>query len=135
LRKIVRRCSPAPVGAVSRGDPPWRGPGWIDAASSPCDLPVEVTDDFPLTNLADLLGVPLKHRSLLLAMDKSCDRVPGPDTRRPRDASGKPINRVHRRVGRHVRLCQRIADYKRKRPGDDLMNGPGQRVGRWAQVG
>jgi cytochrome P450 len=35
-------------------------------AGRPFDLPAEVTDDFPLQNLADLLGVPAADRALLL---------------------------------------------------------------------
>lgn len=36
------------------------------AAAGRCDLPAEVTDDFPLANLSDLLGVPDDDRHLLL---------------------------------------------------------------------
>ena len=36
------------------------------APAGRCDLPAEVTDDFPLLNLADLLGVPAEDRGLLL---------------------------------------------------------------------
>ena len=36
------------------------------AGSGGCDLPRDLTDDFPLSNLADLLGVPADDRELLL---------------------------------------------------------------------
>ncbi len=36
------------------------------AGSGECDLPIDATDDFPLANLADPLGVPAADRELLL---------------------------------------------------------------------
>jgi cytochrome P450 len=100
-----------------------RARGWIDAASSPCDLPVEVTDDFPLTNLADLLGVPLKHRNLLLQWTNRVIGYQDPEHADiQRDASGKPINpRSPAALADMFGYASELADYKRKRPGDDLM--------------
>ena len=75
-------------------------------AGRPFDLPGEVTDDFPLQNLADLLGVPAADRALLLTLDQPGDRLPGPGARRGghrrRRPPGQPA--LAGAAGRHVRL-------------------------------
>jgi cytochrome P450 len=100
-----------------------RARGWIDAASSPCDLPAEVTDDFPLTNLADLLGVPLTHRNLLLRWTNRVIGYQDPEHADiQRDAGGKPINpRSPAALADMFGYASELAAYKRKQPGDDLM--------------
>ncbi len=75
-----------------------------------CDLPREVTDDFPLQNLADLLGVPAADRALLLRVDQPGDRLPGPGARRTSSPTptGRPVNpRSPAHARRHVRLRRR----------------------------
>lgn len=93
------------------------------AAQGQCDLPVEVTDDFPLANLADLLGVPLADRELLLHWTnrvigyqdpEHAEVVLGPD--------GKPVNpRSPAMLADMFDYAQALADRKRAEPADDLM--------------
>ncbi|MFI6030162.1 cytochrome P450 [Amycolatopsis magusensis] len=88
-----------------------------------CDLPVDVTDDFPLLNLADLLGVPAEDRELLLHWT---NRVIGYQD--PEHAEvilgddGKPLNpRSPALLADMFAYARELADRKRVEPGDDLM--------------
>ncbi|QFU85829.1 cytochrome P450 [Amycolatopsis sp. YIM 10] len=88
-----------------------------------CDLPVDVTDDFPLLNLADLLGVPAEDRELLLHWT---NRVIGYQD--PEHAEvilgddGKPLNpRSPAMLADMFAYARRLAERKRAEPGDDLM--------------
>ncbi|MBN6035007.1 cytochrome P450 [Amycolatopsis sp. 195334CR] len=93
------------------------------AAKGECDLPVEVTDDFPLLNLADLLGVPAEDRALLLHWT---NRVIGYQD--PEHAEvilgddGKPLNpRSPAMLADMFAYARQLAERKRAEPGDDLM--------------
>lgn len=88
-----------------------------------CDLPVDVTDDFPLLNLADLLGVPAEDRELLL---RWTNRVIGYQD--PEHAEvilgddGKPLNpRSPAMLADMFAYARQLAERKRAEPGDDLM--------------
>lgn len=88
-----------------------------------CDLPVDVTDDFPLLNLADLLGVPESDRRLLLEWTnrvigyqdpEHAGAVPGPD--------GRPVNpRSPAMLADMFGYARQLAAYKRDHPADDVM--------------
>jgi cytochrome P450 len=100
-----------------------RAQALLSAASPGCDLPVEVTDDFPLANLADLLGVPLADRNLLLRWTNRVIGYQDPEHAEiVRDASGKPVNpRSPAALADMFAYASDLAAYKRKHPADDLM--------------
>ncbi|MCE7011384.1 cytochrome P450 [Kibdelosporangium philippinense] len=90
-----------------------------------CDLPVDVTDDFPLLNLADLLGVPPSDRNLLLRWTNRVIGYQDPEHADEvvRDASGKPLNpRSPAMLADMFGYASELAEYKRKHPRDDLMS-------------
>lgn len=88
-----------------------------------CDLPVEVTDDFPLLNLADLLGVPPEDRGLLLKWTNRVIGYQDPEHAEiVRDSRGKPVNpRSPAMLADMFGYAQQLAADKRKNPADDLM--------------
>ncbi|MET0237859.1 MAG: cytochrome P450 [Kibdelosporangium sp.] len=95
------------------------------AALGACDLPVEVTDDFPLLNLADLLGVPPSDRNLLLRWTNRVIGYQDPEHADEvvRDAAGKPVNpRSPAMLADMFGYASELAAYKRKNPADDLMS-------------
>jgi cytochrome P450 len=62
-------------------------------AAGRCDLPAEITDDFPLANLSDLLGVPEADRHLLLRWTNRVIGYQDPEHAEPvTDAAGRPVN-------------------------------------------
>lgn len=93
------------------------------AGSGRCDLPADVTDDFPLANLGELLGVPAEDRHLMLAWtnrvigyqdDEHAHLVTGSD--------GRPVNpRSPRMLGDMFDYASALAEEKRRRPAEDLM--------------
>lgn len=88
-----------------------------------CDLPRDVTDDLPLQNLSDLLGVPPDDRPLL---KRWTDRVIGyQDPEHATvvtDAEGKPVNpRSPAMLADMFAYAQSLARDKRRRPADDVM--------------
>ncbi|GII77130.1 cytochrome P450 [Sphaerisporangium rufum] len=88
-----------------------------------CDLPVDVTDEYPVANLADLLGVPPGDRGLIRAWT---DRVVGyqdPDhAGTARGPDGRPVNpRSPARLADMFDYARALAEHKRRRPADDLM--------------
>lgn len=89
-----------------------------------CDLTVEVTDDFPLLNLADLLGVPASDRGLLLRWTNRVIGYQDPEHAEVvRDAAGKPVNpRSPAALKDMFAYARQLADHKRAHPGDDLMS-------------
>ncbi|HJQ47312.1 MAG TPA: cytochrome P450 [Amycolatopsis sp.] len=93
------------------------------AARGHCDLPVEVTDDFPLLNLADLLGVPPADRGLLLKWTNRVIGYQDPEHAEVvRDEHGKPINpRSPAMLADMFAYAQQLAADKREHPADDLM--------------
>ncbi|MFD8493174.1 cytochrome P450 [Amycolatopsis sp. NPDC059657] len=88
-----------------------------------CDLPAEVTDDFPLLNLADLLGVPIEDRALLLKWTNRVIGYQDPEHAETlRDADGKPVNpRSPAALRDMFAYAQELAAAKRVKPADDLM--------------
>ncbi|PRX43413.1 cytochrome P450 [Prauserella shujinwangii] len=88
-----------------------------------CDLPVEVTDDFPLANLADLIGVPAEDRQLLLHWTNRVIGYQDPEHAEVvRGPDGKPVNPRSPAMLRDMfDYAQRLAARKRAEPGDDLM--------------
>ena len=88
-----------------------------------CDLPVQVTDDFPLANLADLLGVPAEDRALLLRWTNRVIGYQDPEHAQVvRDQAGKPINPRSPAMLRDMfDYAHTLADLKRAQPADDLM--------------
>jgi cytochrome P450 len=97
----------------------------IDAvvADGGCDLPVQVTDDFPLTNLAELMGVPMSDRHLLL---KWTNRVIGYQDEEHaevvRDVDGTVINpRSPAMLTEMFDYAGELAAHKRRHPADDVM--------------
>ncbi|WP_199433003.1 cytochrome P450 [Qaidamihabitans albus] len=88
-----------------------------------CDLPVDVTDDFPLANLADLIGVPIEDRELLLHWTNRVIGYQDPEHAEVvRGPDGKPVNPRSPAMLRDMfDYAHRLAEHKRARPGDDLM--------------
>ena len=88
-----------------------------------CDLPVEVTDEFPLANLSDLLGVPAADRPLLLRWTNRVIGYQDPEHAEVvRDASGRPVNpRSPAALADMFDYARKLAADKRTHPADDLM--------------
>jgi cytochrome P450 len=93
------------------------------AGRGECDLPVEVTDDFPLANLADLLGVPLADRALLLRWTNRVIGYQDPEhAELVRDAAGRPVNpRSPAMLADMFGYARELAGRKRAEPAEDLM--------------
>jgi cytochrome P450 len=93
------------------------------AADGRCDLPVQVTDDFPLANLSDLLGVPVADRALLLRWTNRVIGYQDPEHAEiVRDASGRPVNpRSPAMLADMFGYARELAARKRAEPADDLM--------------
>jgi cytochrome P450 len=88
-----------------------------------CDLPAEVTDDFPLANLAELLGVPAADRGLLLKWTNRVIGYQDPEHAEVvRDAEGRPVNPRSPAMLRDMfDYAHELARHKRAHPADDLM--------------
>ena len=88
-----------------------------------CDLPAEVTDDFPLANLADLLGVPPSGHALLLRWTNRVIGYQDPEHAQVvRDVSGRPVNpRSPAMLADMFGYARELAAHKRQHPADDLM--------------
>jgi cytochrome P450 len=106
---VVRERAAALLGAV--------------AGRGRCDLPREVTDDFPLQNLADLLGVPAADRSLLLEWTNRVIGYQDPEHANViTDAEGRPVNpRSPAMLADMFGYAEELAERKRAEPADDLM--------------
>jgi cytochrome P450 len=93
------------------------------AADGQCDLPAQITDDFPLANLSDLLGVPTADRPLLLRWTNRVIGYQDPEHAEiVRDASGRPVNpRSPAMLADMFGYARELAAYKRAHPADDLM--------------
>ncbi|TCO55177.1 cytochrome P450 [Actinocrispum wychmicini] len=96
----------------------------LAAAAPGCDLPVDVTDDFPLANLADLLGVPAADRAMLLRWTNRVIGYQDPEHAEVlRDAAGQPVNpRSPAALADMFAYASELAAYKRSHPADDLMS-------------
>jgi cytochrome P450 len=95
----------------------------LRAAGERFDLPRDVTDELPLANLCDLLGVPSEDRALLLEWTNRVIGyqdpehgvvVTGPD--------GKPVNpRSPAQLADMFGYAEELAERKRRAPADDVM--------------
>jgi cytochrome P450 len=88
-----------------------------------CDLPPDVTDEFPLANLADLLGVPPEGRPLLLRWTNRVIGYQDPEHAEViRDVGGRPVNpRSPAALADMFDYARQLAADKRAHPADDLM--------------
>ncbi len=97
----------------------------IDAVAGDraCDLPSQVTDDFPLANLAQLMGVPAPDRHLLLEWTNRVIGYQDPEHAEiVRDERGRPVNpRSPAMLGEMFGYAQELAERKRREPADDVM--------------
>lgn len=93
------------------------------AGRGECDLPREVTDDFPLANLADLIGVPIDERAQLLEWTNRVIGYQDPEHAQTTiGADGKPVNpRSPAMLQDMFGYAHELAARKRRDPGDDLM--------------
>ncbi|MET9730698.1 cytochrome P450 [Streptomyces sp. NPDC006458] len=88
------------------------------------DVVAAVTDDYALLNLADLLGVPESDRGLLLHWTQRVIGYQDPDEAGPSvlDDRGQPVNPRSPAMLRDMfAYAQRLAEFKRRQPGDDVM--------------
>jgi cytochrome P450 len=92
-------------------------------AGGRADLPVDVTDDLPLQNLCDLLGVPTQDRALLLEWTNRVIGYQDPEHGRPvLDEHGRPVNpRSPAQLADMFDYAAELAGRKRREPADDLM--------------
>ncbi|MEV7952727.1 cytochrome P450 [Streptomyces sp. NPDC088141] len=94
------------------------------AGDGTCDLVAQVTDDYALLNLTDLLGVPDTDRALLLHWTQRVIGYQDPDeagtpTLGP---DGKPINpRSPASLRDMFDYAHALAAHKRRHPADDVM--------------
>ncbi len=88
-----------------------------------CDLPRDVTDDLPLQNLADLLGVPVADRALLLEWTNRVIGYQDPEHGQVvTDAEGRPVNpRSPAMLADMFGYAEDLAERKRREPADDVM--------------
>jgi cytochrome P450 len=88
-----------------------------------CDLPRDVTDDLPLQNLADLLGVPAADRKLLLEWTNRVIGYQDPEHAEVvRDAQGRPVNpRSPAMLADMFAYADELAEHKRRHPADDVL--------------
>ncbi len=93
------------------------------AADGRCDLPRQVTDDFPLSNLAELMGVPESDRHLLLAWTNRVIGYQDPEHAEiVRDERGRPVNpRSPAMLAEMFAYAGELAEHKRRHPADDVM--------------
>jgi cytochrome P450 len=88
-----------------------------------CDLAREVTDDLPLQNLADLLGVPAQDRELLLVWTNRVIGYQDPEHGEVvLDERGRPVNpRSPAQLADMFGYAEQLAERKRREPADDVM--------------
>ncbi|MGD9530969.1 cytochrome P450 [Pseudonocardia sp.] len=88
----------------------------------PFDLAREVTDDLPLQNLADLLGVPPADRGLLLEWTNRVIGYQDPEHAVPvHDAGGRPVNpRSPAQLADMFGYARELTTRKRVEPADDV---------------
>ncbi|MEK6443484.1 cytochrome P450 [Pseudonocardia sp. T1-2H] len=102
-----------------------RAAALLDAvlADRRCDLPRDVTDDLPLQNLADLLGVPAADRALLLEWTNRVIGYQDPEHGTVlTDADGSPVNpRSPAALQDMFDYAEHLAEAKRRDPGDDVL--------------
>ncbi|MFD9792284.1 cytochrome P450 [Streptomyces sp. NPDC059070] len=86
------------------------------------DLVTEVTDDYALLNLADLLGVPRSDRGLLLEWTERVIGYQDPDEPPVLGPDGRPVNpRSPAMLREMFAYAHDLAAHKRREPADDVM--------------
>lgn len=125
LRRIVSRAfTPRRIERFRAGVAA-RARGLVDEVieRGECDLPAELTDDFPLRNLADLLGVPESDRRMLLDWTNRIIGYQDPEHSEPQlGADGRPVNpRSPAMLADMFAYAQDLAAHKRRTPADDVM--------------
>lgn len=94
------------------------------AGDGTCDLVAQVTDDYALLNLTDLLGVPDTDRALLLHWTRRVIGYQDPDEAGTPELGpdGKPLNpRSPSALRDMFDYAQALAAHKRRHPTDDVM--------------
>jgi cytochrome P450 len=93
------------------------------AGAGACDLPVDITDGFPLANLAQLLGMPAADRRLLLTWTNRVIGYQDPEHGDVvRDERGRPVNpRSPAALADMFAYADELAEEKRRAPADDVM--------------
>jgi cytochrome P450 len=93
------------------------------AGDGACDLPSQETDDFPLQNLSDLLGVPSADRPWLLRWTNRVIGYQDPEHAETlTDDDGRPVNpRSPAALADMFAYAQDLAARKRAEPADDVM--------------
>lgn len=94
------------------------------ASEGRCDLPVQITDDLPLANLAELLGVPASDRHLMLRWTNRVIGYQDPEHGEiVRDDRGRPLNpRSPAMLADMFAYADELASHKRRHPADDVMS-------------
>ena len=127
------RVHPAAAHAVRRRHPGTRAArAAAGRAGSRFDLPRDVTDELPLANLCDLLGVPDRRPRPAAGVDEPGDRLPGPRARRGRHRAGREAGEpaLARAARRHVRLRGGAGRAQAPRAGRRRHDGAGAGRGR-----
>ncbi|MET8471340.1 cytochrome P450 [Streptomyces sp. NPDC006422] len=94
----------------------------LRGATDPVDLVAEVTDDYALLNLADLLGVPESDRALLLHWTRRVIGYQDPDEAPAAPGSGPPVNpRSPSALADMFAYADALTAHKRAHPADDIM--------------
>ncbi|GAA0954563.1 cytochrome P450 [Nonomuraea longicatena] len=93
------------------------------AGRGECDVPVDVTDDYPIQNLADLLGIPVADRGLILTWTNRVVGYQDPDhASAVRGPAGRPVNPRSPAMLRDMfEFAADLARHKRRHPADDVM--------------
>ncbi|GHF55847.1 cytochrome P450 [Streptomyces mashuensis] len=89
-----------------------------------CDVVTEVTDEYALLNLADLLGVPPADRGLLLGWTRRVIGYQDPDEAGDvaRGPDGRPVDpRSPAALRDMFAYAGELAAHKRRHPGDDVL--------------
>ncbi|GAA2110352.1 cytochrome P450 [Actinomadura alba] len=125
LRRIVSRVfTPRRVERMA-ADVVTRARSLIDeiAERGECDLPVDVTDEYPIQNLADLLGIPTSDRGQILTWTNRVVGYQDPDHATDVEGTdGGPVNpRSPAMLADMFDYAHRLAAYKRRHPADDVM--------------
>jgi cytochrome P450 len=94
------------------------------APAGRCDLPVDVTDDLPVANLAELLGMPASDRPLMLRWTNRVIGYQDPEHGDvARDVRGRPVNpRSPAALADMFAYADELAAHKRRLPADDVMS-------------
>ncbi|WP_330241934.1 cytochrome P450 [Streptomyces sp. NBC_00525] len=94
------------------------------AGDGTCDLVTEVTDDYALLNLTDLLGIPESDRGLLLHWTRRVIGYQDPDEADPPQPGpgSEPVNpRSPAALRDMFDYAHALAAHKRRHPADDVM--------------